>query len=100
MKENPEVNFHEPQSMNFDKKFTEIYKEFQIYCSKQNFKQTFEHSFKDPDHEINDLEDSIFEIPIAASLLKIKMNDHETLKRFLKESRSLIRQTSEYDVTE
>ena len=34
MKNHPEIQYQEPQSMNFDKKFTSVYKEFQEFCKK------------------------------------------------------------------
>ena len=86
---NTETQYIEPQSMNFDKKLTEAYKEFKEYVQKkgpqqaaQDLKRGKQSALggyeKDQSNEaeyIDNLDDHLFELPMAIYHILRKMND-------------------------
>lgn len=61
MKENPDIKFTEPQSMNYDKKITQAYVEYEEKKTDNKNKPDIER-----EEPMEMIEDLLFEIPAAA----------------------------------
>ena len=91
-----EISFQEPQSMNFDKKLSEIYKEFKIWQDQKREKKGRKDEGKPTQNgkaqACSELEDLLFSVPRAAGIIKKKVNDQDFLKKINKEAKQHVKE--------
>ena len=90
MKTNSDIKFTEPQSMNYDKKITQAYVEYENKRSESKNKQ--EHEREEPNDLIEDL---LFEIPAAAEQIHQRLSDADFMKRMKKEAKAHVKEQIE-----